>query len=69
MAQQQVLLAKISHEAKSGDMPPLQYVALHWGAKLSQADVHTLSMLSKNAGGSEATSAGAGDAGAGQTRI
>ena len=66
MEQQQVLLAKISHEAKSGDMPPLQYVALHWGAKLSQPDVHTLSMLGKNAGDSEATSAGAGDAGRGK---
>ena len=27
MEQQQVLLAKISHEAKSEDMLPLQYVA------------------------------------------
>ena len=34
MERQQVLLAKISHEAKSGDMPPLQYVALHWGRSL-----------------------------------
>src|ERR1700685_4746245 len=33
MERQQVLLAKISHEAKSGDMPPLQYVALHWGGR------------------------------------
>src|SRR5271155_3286873 len=52
MEQQQVLLAKISHEAKSGDMPPLQYVALHWGARLSQTDVQALSALSKNTGGS-----------------
>src|SRR5580658_4011316 len=44
----QVLLAKISREAKSGDMPPLQYVALHWGAKLTPVEVQTLSMLSKN---------------------
>ena len=58
MEQQQVLLAKISHEAKSGDMPPIQYVALHWGAKLSQTDVHTLSMLGKNAGDTEATLVG-----------
>jgi hypothetical protein len=35
--------AKIIQEAKSGDMPPLQYLALHWGAKLSKADVQTLS--------------------------
>jgi cytochrome c len=61
MEQQQVLLAKISREAKSGDMPPLQYVALHWGAKLAPAEVQTLSMLSKNAGGTEATLAGTGD--------
>jgi cytochrome c len=66
LEEQQVLLAKISHEAKSGDMPPLQYVALHWGAKLSRADVHTLSMLGKNAGDSEATVAGAGDAARGK---
>jgi cytochrome c len=65
MEQQQVLLAKISHEVKSGGMPPLQYLALHWGAKLSQADVHTLSMLG-NAGQSEAPQAGSGDAARGK---
>jgi cytochrome c len=62
MENQQVLLAKISHEAKSGEMPPLQYLLLHWGANLSKADVHTLSMLGKNAAGSETTLAGVGDA-------
>ena len=59
---QQVLTAKIFEEAKSGDMPPLQYRLLHWDAKLSQADVHALSMLGKSAGGSEAALAGDGDA-------
>lgn len=59
---QQVLMAKIVQEAKSGDMPPLQYRLLHWDAKLSQGEVHTLSMLGKSAGGSEAALAGAGDA-------
>jgi cytochrome c len=29
LEQQQVLLAKISQEAKSREMPPMQYVALH----------------------------------------
>jgi cytochrome c len=66
LEQQQVLLSQISHEAKSGQMPPLQYVALHWGAKLSPTDVHTLSMLSKNAGDSEATSAEIGNAASGK---
>jgi cytochrome c len=58
---QQVLTAKIIEEAKSGDMPPLQYRLLHWDAKLSKADVQALSMLGKSAGGSEATMAGDGD--------
>jgi len=58
---QDVLVAKIIQEAKSGDMPPLQYLALHWGAKLSKADVKTLSMLGKGSGGSEAALAGDGD--------
>jgi cytochrome c len=59
---QQVLEAKIFQEAKSGDMPPLQYRLLHWDAKLSKADVQTLSMVAKSAGASEATLAGDGDA-------
>jgi cytochrome c len=57
-----VLVAKIIQEAKSGDMPPLQYLALHWGAKLSKTDVKTLSMLGKGSDGSEAALAGDGDA-------
>ncbi len=59
---QQVLTAKIVQEAKSGDMPPPQYLLLHRYAKLTEADVQTLSMLGKNAGGSEAALAGEGDA-------
>jgi cytochrome c len=59
---QQVLMAKIVQEAKSGDMPPMQYRLLHWNAKLSQSDVQTLSMLGKSGGGSEATLDGEGDA-------
>jgi len=59
---QDVLVAKVIQEAKSGDMPPLQYRLLHWDAKLSKADLQTLSMLGKSTGGSEATLAGDGDA-------
>ncbi len=59
---QQVLMSKIVEEAKTGDMPPLQYLALHWDATLSTADVQALSMLGKSAGGSEAALAGDGDA-------
>jgi cytochrome c len=59
---QEVLAAKIVQETKSGDMPPLQYLALHWDAKLSKADVLALSTLGKSAGGSEAALTGDGDA-------
>jgi cytochrome c len=58
---QQVLMAKIFQEAKSGDMPPLQYRLLHWDANLSKDDVQTLSVLGKS-GGSEAALTGPGDA-------
>jgi cytochrome c len=60
--QQEVLMAKIFQEAKSGDMPPLQYRLLHWDAKLSTGEVQALSMLGKSAGGAEAALAGDGDA-------
>jgi cytochrome c len=63
---QEVLTAKIIQEAKSGDMPPLQYLALHWDARLSKADVKALSGLGKSSGGSESTLAGTGDAGRGK---
>jgi cytochrome c len=59
---QEVLMAKIVQEAKSGDMPPPQYLALHWNARLSKADVQALSMLGKGAGGSEAALGGEGNA-------
>ena len=59
---QQVLMAKIVQEAKTGEMPPMQYLALHWDARLSEDDVKALSMLGKSVGGSEAALAGDGDA-------
>ena len=59
---QQVLMAKIVEEARTGDMPPVQYLALHWNARLSKTDVAALSMLGKSDGGSEATVDGEGDA-------
>jgi cytochrome c len=63
---QDVLVAKIIQEAKSGDMPPLQYRLLHWDATLSKADVQTISMLGKSAGSGEAALGGAGDAAQGK---
>jgi cytochrome c len=43
----QVLIGKIVYETKKGDMPPLQYRALHWGAKLTVEDLTALSSMSK----------------------
>lgn len=58
---QQVWGARIVQEAKGRDMPPLQYIALHWGARLSTADVQALSALGQTSGVSEAALGGAGD--------
>jgi cytochrome c len=58
---QQVWAAKIVQEAKSGDMPPLQYLVLHREAKLSKADVLALSALGPTSGGSEASLTGQGN--------
>jgi cytochrome c len=58
---QEVLKAKIIQEAKSGDMPQLQYLALHWNAKLSANEVQGFAMLGQRAGGSETALTGPGD--------
>ena len=63
---QEVWAAKIVQEAKSGEMPPMQYLAMHWDAKLSKGDVQALSMLGKSAGGTEAALGGEGDAARGE---
>ncbi|WP_158789736.1 heme-binding domain-containing protein [Granulicella sp. L46] len=56
---QDVLIGKIIQEAKSGDMPPAQYRALHWGARLTPAEVAVLSRMGNGVG----EAAGAGEAG------
>jgi cytochrome c len=57
-----VLIAKIIHEAKEGDMPPLQYRTLHWGATLTQTDIKTLMSMSKTTLVDPSTTVTAGDA-------
>jgi cytochrome c len=63
---QEVLMAQIVQEAKSGEMPPLQYRLLHWDARLSNAEVQTLSVLGKSGNESEAALGGVGDAARGK---
>jgi len=62
---QDVLIGQIIHEAKNGEMPPAQYRLLHWGAKLTTADVAALSSMGKTSGGDESAT-GAGDAARGE---
>jgi len=63
---QEMLKAKIIEEAKSGDMPPMQYLALHWTARLSQDDVQALLIFGQKAVGNEPAMAGVGDAARGK---
>lgn len=48
---QEVFIAKIIAEAKRGDMPPLQYRAVHWAAGLTTADVAALSGMEHRTAG------------------
>lgn len=58
---QDVAIGKIIHEAKSGEMPPVQYRMLHWHAKLTAAEVAQLAMLD-NRSSEQGGAGGAGDA-------
>jgi cytochrome c len=62
---QDVMIARIVHEAKSGDMPPPQYRLLHWGATLTPVDVAALASMSKADDG-DASLSGPGDAARGK---
>jgi cytochrome c len=64
--EQDVLTAKIIHEAKEGEMPPLQYRVLHWGARVSPGDLVALRSMSGNGGDEAGTGSGAGDAARGK---
>jgi cytochrome c len=55
------LIGEMIHEAKNGEMPPLQYRVLHWGAQLTPTDVAALSTMSQAPSG-DAGASGPGDA-------
>ena len=40
-----MLIGQILQEAKDGDMPPLQYRVIHWGAQLGAADITALQSM------------------------
>jgi cytochrome c len=58
----QILESKIIRQARNGDMAPVQYRALHWGAKLSAEDLQALSTLGNEAGPIEIVATGIGNA-------
>lgn len=62
-----VLIAKIIHEAKEGDMPPLQYRALHWGASVTPQELIALRSMSSSGGDMADAGSSAGDAARGKT--
>ena len=60
---QQVLAAQVIQVARIGEMPPLQYRALHWRAKLTQDDIASLSLLKNTSNApTEGNTGGPGDA-------
>lgn len=59
------LVGQMIHEAKRGDMPPLQYHLLHWDSYLTAPEVATLSSMGSS--GQQETGAGSvGDAARGK---
>jgi cytochrome c len=44
-----VLIAKMVHETRDGEMPPLQYRIIHWNANLTTADLAAIRSMSKSA--------------------
>ncbi|WP_158944421.1 heme-binding domain-containing protein [Granulicella sp. S190] len=52
---QEVMIGEIIHEAKNGEMPPLQYRLLHWKSQLTTTDVATLSDMQKSGPAHEGT--------------
>lgn len=42
--QRQILAAKMVQQAKSREMPPVQYRMIHWNARIADADVRTFSV-------------------------
>jgi cytochrome c len=62
----ETLLAKVIQETKTGKMPPIQYLALHWGARLSKDDLAALAKLGESAGETDVPANGPADAAQGK---
>lgn len=66
----QIMIAKIAHIAKKREMPPVQYLAMHWNARLNTNDLRAIAGWAQaNAPDGEDSESGAalqGDAGRGK---
>lgn len=51
--QQATFAAKIVQKARAGDMPLLQYRVIHWGSRVSDADVQVLSGWARGSAGTD----------------
>jgi len=49
--EQQILMAKIAGVTSKREMPPLQYLVLHWNAQLTNADLQAIEQWVQTAGG------------------
>lgn len=49
--EQQILMAKIAQVAAKREMPPLQYLVLHWNARLTNADLQAIARWAQTAAG------------------
>jgi len=54
--QQQILMARIAEVASKREMPPLQYVVLHWNARLTNADLQEIAQWVQTAEGQRSQS-------------
>ena len=56
---QRVLMAKILHEVKQREMPPVQYLAVHWSARLTAEDVRIVTRWAETSSPSNPATLGA----------
>jgi cytochrome c len=59
--QQQTFAAKIAHETKAHEMPPLQYRMVHWNARVEDAEIRALSNWAHVSSSDSNQQAGDGD--------
>jgi cytochrome c len=59
--QQQTLVAKMVQETKAHEMPPLPYRAIHWHARITEADVRSFTEWTREASSLEVGSVAPGE--------